>query len=140
MRWFFLLVGLFACTQAYAQDVEAGQRVFARCAICHEVGPHAQNNSGPVLNKLIGRPAGAIPDYAYSAAMKESGIVWDNERLTVFLNNPSSAVPGTKMHFAGLRSVQDIENVITYLRQFSEDTIKPQQTLRVIHLHLSQQK
>ena len=27
MRWFFVLVGLFACTRAYAQDVEAGQRV-----------------------------------------------------------------------------------------------------------------
>jgi len=44
------------------------------------------------------------------------------------------------MHFAGLRSVQDIENVITYLRQFSEDAVKPQQALRVIHLQLSQQK
>jgi cytochrome c len=49
-----LLAGL-GPTQA--QDAAAGEKVFAQCRACHQVGETAKNAVGPVLNGLFGRKA-----------------------------------------------------------------------------------
>ncbi len=51
-----------------AQDAAAGEKVFAKCKICHQIGEGAKNFVGPVLNGVVGRPAGTYPDYQYSDA------------------------------------------------------------------------
>ncbi|MBV8473172.1 MAG: cytochrome c family protein [Hyphomicrobiales bacterium] len=109
---------LASASAAAAQDAAAGERVFKRCRACHEVGEDARNMVGPVLNGVVGRPAGSIPDYHYSAANRSSGLVWDEATLTAYLRNPQAKVPGTKMVFPGLTSDADIANVIAYLKQF----------------------
>ena len=58
-------------------DPKAGEIVFNQCRQCHHIGPGATNFYGPVLNGLIGRPAGTVPGYNYSEANKHSGKVWD---------------------------------------------------------------
>ena len=50
-----------------------GEKVFGVCKACHQIGETAKNSVGPVLNGLIGRKAGSVPDYSYSSANKESG-------------------------------------------------------------------
>lgn len=112
-------VALLACVHAAAaEDVAAGERVFRKCRACHEVGEDARNMVGPVLNGVVGRPAGSFPDYHYSDANKNSGLVWDQATLTAYLRNPQAKVPGTKMAFPGLTSDNDIASVIAYLKQF----------------------
>ena len=106
---------------AAAQDVAAGEKVFAKCKICHQVGETAKNFVGPVLNGVVGRPAGTYPGYNYSEANKTSGLTWDEPTLKVYLKNPKEKVPGTKMVFPGLPSDDDIANVIAYLKQFGPD-------------------
>jgi hypothetical protein len=40
-----------------------------------DIGPGAQNKVGPAQNGLDGRKAGSVPNYQYSDANKNSGIV-----------------------------------------------------------------
>ena len=115
-----LLVG---GNQSHAEDQadDAGADVFRRCTACHQVGLSAQNGVGPVLNGSVGRHAGTHPGYTYSAAMRKSGLVWDEQTLARYLRAPREVVPGTKMAFPGLKDGRDIADVISYLKQFDED-------------------
>jgi cytochrome c len=110
---------------ASAQDAEAGQRVFAQCRACHQVGETARNGVGPNLNGLFGREAGSVEGYNYSAAFQGLDKVWDEENFAVYIQNPRQVTPGTKMVYAGLRDEQRIKDLTAYLAQFNEDgTIK----------------
>ena len=106
---------------AAAQDAAAGEKVFAKCKICHQIGEGAKNMVGPVLNGVVGRKAGTYEGYHYSDANKNSGITWDEATLKDYLKDPKAKVPGTKMVFPGLKSDDDIANVIAYLKQFGPD-------------------
>jgi len=100
-------------------DAAKGKAAFAKCAICHQVGPGAANLVGPELNGIVGRKAGSVEGYSYSAANKNSGLTWDEPTLTTYLHAPRKLVPGTKMTFAGLSKDQEIADVIAYLKQFN---------------------
>ncbi|MEA2789346.1 MAG: cytochrome c, partial [Acetobacteraceae bacterium] len=99
-----LLVGL--SVPAMAQDAAAGEKNFAVCRACHQIGPGAKIGIGPVLSGIVGRKAGTYPGYAYSPANKDSGIVWTPEELDKYLTNPQEVVPHTKMIFPGLKDAQ----------------------------------
>ena len=118
-------VVVLASLPALAGDPKAGAQVFKKCQACHAVGEGAKNKVGPELNGIFGRPAGSIPDYNYSDAMKNSGIVWTPEVFAEYIKNPRAMVPGTAMAFAGLKKDADIANVSAYLAQFNADgTVK----------------
>ncbi len=106
---------------AAAQDAAAGEKVFTICKACHQIGENAKNLVGPVLNGVVGRPAGTYAGYHYSDANKNSGITWDEATLKEYLRDPKAKVPGTKMVFPGLKSDDDIANVIAYVKQFGPD-------------------
>ncbi|MER8400068.1 MULTISPECIES: cytochrome c family protein [unclassified Mesorhizobium] len=115
-------VATFVTTQSQAQDAAAGEKVFAKCKVCH-VADKDQNKIGPSLNGVIGRTAGTHPGFSYSKAMTEagkSGVKWDEATLTTYLHDPKAMVKGTKMAFVGLKKDEDIANVIAYLKQFSK--------------------
>ncbi|MER8406153.1 cytochrome c family protein [Mesorhizobium sp. M1307] len=115
-------VATFVTTQSQAQDAAAGEKVFAKCKVCH-VADKDQNKVGPSLNGVIGRTAGTHPGFSYSKAMAEagkSGVKWDEATLTTYLRDPRAMVKGTKMAFVGLKKDEDIANVIAYLKQFSK--------------------
>lgn len=112
------IVLLSSAPYASAQDVEAGKKVFARCAACHEVGSPV-NKLGPHLQGVIGRRAGSVEGYNYSKAMKDAGtagLVWDETTLAEYLADPKGKVPGTKMVFPSMKEPEEIENVIAYLK------------------------
>ena len=73
---------------ALAGDVAAGQTVFKKCAPCHDLGETAKNKVGPELNGLDGRHSGQAPGYNYSAANKNSGIIWSEATFKERLSNP----------------------------------------------------
>jgi cytochrome c len=106
---------------AAAQDVAAGEKVFAKCKVCHQVGETAKNLVGPELNGVIGRKAGSVAGYNYTDANKNSGLTWDEATMKEYLKNPKAKIPGTKMIFAGLPKDQDIDDLIAYLKQFAAD-------------------
>ncbi|WP_211465106.1 c-type cytochrome [Collimonas silvisoli] len=111
-----LMLGSFNANAA--GDVLAGKTAFARCASCHQVGASARGGFGPQLNALFGRPAAATKDYKYSAAMKNSRIVWSEPTLRAFLKAPDDVVPGNKMRFFGIGGDKQIDNLLAYLHTF----------------------
>jgi cytochrome c len=121
MRSFVLSAALvlLGFSQAQAQDAAAGEKVFAQCRACHQVGENAKNAVGPVLNGLFGRAAGTVEGYTYSPANKNSGITWDEAVFKEYIQNPRAKIPGTKMVYAGLKDEQRINDLVAYLKQFN---------------------
>ena len=93
-----------------AQDAAAGEKVFGVCKACHQIGENAKNGVGPLLNGVIGRKAGSVSGYSYSAANKDSGITWDEPTFREYIKDPKAKVPGTKMIYAGLKDEQKIRD------------------------------
>ena len=110
---------------AVAQDVQKGENSFKKCLVCHAIGPGAKNKIGPELNGLDGRKAGTVPDYNYSDANKNSGIVWNEAEFKDYIKDPRAKVPGTKMTFPGIKNEPEINDLWAYLKQFdAEGNIK----------------
>jgi cytochrome c len=105
---------------ASAADMAAGEKVFARCKICHSVQAGAPSPVGPNLHGVFGRKAGSVEGFNYSEAMKNSGIVWDDETLTKYLRDPRGSLPGNKMAFPGLKNDDEMANLLAYLHQATQ--------------------
>ena len=52
--------------------------------------------------------------------MKSSGIVWNEETLDGYLEEPKDYVISTRMVFAGLSKEEDRANAIAYLKNYSK--------------------
>ncbi|HSB95451.1 MAG TPA: c-type cytochrome [Spongiibacteraceae bacterium] len=104
--------GAIAATDAATGDAVRGAKVYTTCSDCHALD---ENEMGPKHRHLFGRRAGSVADYAYSPALRQSGIVWDERTLDKWLANPQALVPGAKMFFS-LHSAQDRADVIEYLK------------------------
>ena len=119
-----VLLGASVAAEA-GGDPAAGEKVFAQCKACHNIGEGAANKIGPELNGVIGRTAGTIETFkSYGEGLKKlgaDGLVWNEEKLTLYLHNPKEFNPGTKMSFVGLKKDDDVANVIAYLSQFDAD-------------------
>ena len=102
-----------------AQDLEAGEASFRKCAACHSIGEDATNKVGPLLNGLDGRKAGVIEGFSYSDANKNSDITWNEETFKEYIRDPRAKVPGTKMIFAGIKSDKEVTDLWGYLKQFA---------------------
>ncbi len=74
-----------------------GEQAFGTCRACHTLNKGGKSGMGPNLNGLFGRKAGSVAGFAYSPALKASGIVWNAQTLDQFLAAPSKRVPGTRM-------------------------------------------
>jgi len=96
-------------------DAEKGAKLFkAKCAQCHSITKGGASTQGPNLYGLWGRKAGTHPDYDFTFAQKESGIVWSREHLISYLVNPKQYVPGTKMIFAGLKKPKERADLLAF--------------------------
>lgn len=123
MRIDVILAGLFAIgTQSEAAiaedrppmpagDAARGKVFYQSCSGCHSID---ENDVGPRHRGVVGRNAGAVPGYAYSAALKRSGIVWTPDNLDRWLTNPQKLVPGAKMYFS-VGNAQNRADIIAYL-------------------------
>ena len=103
-----------------AADTAAGQAIFNRCKICHTLESGGRNTVGPNLHGMFGRKAGTSDGFAYSEAMKNSGIVWDDSTLTKYLRDPKEVVPGGKMAFPGIKDDQQLADLLAYLHQATQ--------------------
>ena len=106
---------------AAAQDLAAGATAYKKCAACHDVGPTAKNNVGPVLNGLDGRKSGSITGYNYSDANKASGITWNEESFVDYIKDPKAKIPNTKMVFAGIKNETEAKALWAYLKQYDAE-------------------
>lgn len=106
-----------------------GERQFARkCSVCHTLTPEGGNRAGPTLYGLIGRKAGTVKGYAYSKALKESGIVWDERTITnLFEQGPDVYTPGSKMPLQRITDREKRDALIAFLKEAGKETGAPSQ-------------
>lgn len=129
LKFGILLTGMLAfvpVNQALAADPASGEKVFAQCKVCHQIGETAKNAIGPPLNGVIGRPAGTYAGYNYSDANKNSGLTWDEATFREYIKDPKAKVPGTKMTYAGVKDDTKIDDLIAFLKQYGPDGKKVQ--------------
>jgi cytochrome c len=108
-----LLAG--SATAALAADPAAGEKIFkTQCGICHAVAA-GQNRIGPTLFGVVGRQAGSVPGFNYTADHKKLGITWDAANLDKYLTNPRAMVPDTSMVYAGLKDDAERADLVAYL-------------------------
>lgn len=93
-------------------DPARGAVVYERCLACHAL---TRNRTGPKHCGLVGRAAGAVPGFAYTEAMTESGLVWDEATLDRFLADPLALIPGTAMGYDGIKNPGERADLIAYL-------------------------
>jgi len=109
---------------ASAQEDEA-ELAFAQCRGCHQVGPDAKNQFGPVLNGVMNRAAGRADSYVYSEAFTnkaaDPGLFWDDATMDEFLLAPMQYITGTKMAFPGVTNDNKRSLLIEYLKRFDVD-------------------
>lgn len=117
---------LFAATARAEPDLEAGAKIYNQCKSCHQIGEDAKNRVGLQLNDLNGRVAGSVEGFRYSRSMQQSGddgLIWTDETLDAFLEDPKAYIPKTKMSFRGIKDAEDRANLIAYLDSFSPDAV-----------------
>ena len=102
-------------------SIDNGEKLFKKCATCHNYEKGGANKVGPQLWNIINRPKANVEGYAYSKALAEYGGVWGYEELAEFLYKPKKDIKGTKMNFAGLKKVKDRADIVYFLRAQSEN-------------------
>lgn len=104
-----------AFEEVYASANAAdGERLFRQCQACHKLEDGA-SGTGPHLYGIVGRPVDAVDGYDYSGALEQVADVWTPENLSDFLADPRGYAPGTKMGYAGMKSIDDRANLIAWL-------------------------
>jgi cytochrome c len=101
---------------AVSGDPVSGKVVFTQCMTCHSAKA-GENKVGPSLHGIIGRHSGIAPGFHYSTANKNSGLIWSEQELYKYLENPQKTVPGTFMTFTGVKDPQKRADVIAYLQE-----------------------
>lgn len=102
-------------------SAENGQDVFKRCTACHTPDKDGKAGTGPNLWGIVGRPVASSASFPrYSAAMKGHGGNWTFESLASYLHDPKGAVPGNQMAFAGIKSNEELADILAYLRTLSD--------------------
>lgn len=115
-KWTLIMVlTLLIAAPASADDPATAQ--LQKCKICHALDQGGGNRVGPNLHGVFGRKAGSVAGFNFSDAMKNSGIVWDNETLAKFLRDPKDSLPGNHMSFPGIADDATLGDLLQQLKQ-----------------------
>lgn len=101
-----------------APDPVHGQALFnERCTACHALD---HNKIGPMLGGVVGRAAGSAAGYKYSAALKNAGLTWSEDKLDQWLADPKKMVPGVRMPVRVL-DAPSRHDIIAYLQKVGRE-------------------
>ena len=104
MKIFIFGVAAFLATPTFAQlkTMSAGEKAWVQCRACHSLEKGAAHKIGPNLHGIVGQPAATRPDFAYSPALKSSGLTWDRATLDRWVEKPGAVLKGHRMVFIGI--------------------------------------
>ncbi|RPE71890.1 cytochrome c [Pacificibacter maritimus] len=118
---------LFASSNAFAADVEKGEKEFKKCKACHTIASADEvifkgGKTGPNLYGIVGRTAGADPEFSKYGddlvALGETGLTWTEDLLVEYVRDPKGFLSAqldtaarSKMSF----KLKDASNIVAYL-------------------------
>ncbi|NSX83218.1 c-type cytochrome [Wolbachia endosymbiont of Atemnus politus] len=103
---------------------EKGKSAAKKCIACHSFEKGGANKLGPNLWNIVGNRKAHLGDsFNYSKAMLGKGGKWEYDELFAFLKNPKAYIKGTRMAFAGISNPQEVADLVSYLRQLSDNPI-----------------
>lgn len=102
-----------------ACDIQRGEKIYQKCAVCHTLDDSGKHLAGPNLYQVIGRPVGKVEGFKFSRKLRKSEDVWTTEQMNIFLESPLEVYPGIRMAFAGLKKENDRTDLICYLESLS---------------------
>jgi cytochrome c len=110
-----LLASLVPVSAAPEESDEGMVAFNNSCRTCHSFKPN-DNRLGPTLHGVVGRKAGSVEGFAFSPAMKGSGVTWDAATLDKFISDPNQVVSGNKMQpFGGIADAGERKKIVDYL-------------------------
>jgi cytochrome c len=89
-----------------------------QCATCHTTNLSDTVRQGPSLFGIVGRPAGKIEGFHYSAGFAKAHFVWDEARLDAWLTDPQQMIPGAVMAYRQAKP-ETRAAVIAYLKELN---------------------
>lgn len=101
---------------AAAAAAAAPPASWARCAVCHDAAKGGEDKLGPNLWGTYGAKAGQ-GSFAFSDALKSSGLTWTEDNLHKWIENPRALVPGNRMSFPGIKDAAKRQEIIDFLKQ-----------------------
>ena len=119
------VLALSAGSAFAAGDPAKGFQIFkGMCGVCHLARNDMSTNDaatkiGPNLYGVVGRKAGSVPHFRYSAAMHDSKVVWTADMLRRYAHEPQKTIPNVRMSFPGLPNQKDADDVVAYLATLS---------------------
>lgn len=93
---------LFGAAAGSALAETAGEKLFKQqCAACHAVAKDAPIGMGPNLSGIVGKQAGKMDGFRYSAEFKKGldGKKWSADLLDAWLTDPQNVAPGNYMMY-----------------------------------------
>ena len=107
-----LLLALSAVPVGTA-DIDHGKTLYQTCAACHT---ERQDALGPSLKGIFGRKSAALEDFRYSNAMRRANLVWNDDNLRAYIQDPQAKVKGNRMPYGGMTDAKDVDDIIAYLK------------------------
>jgi cytochrome c len=101
-------------------DNRTAQELFLPCTGCHTVQEGAPHLVGPNLHGIFGRKFGHAEGFEYSDALRQADIAVTDTTLNEWLTDTSELVPNNRMIFPGLRTQEERDKVIAYLRRVTQ--------------------
>jgi cytochrome c len=89
-----------------------------QCATCHTTNLSDPVRQGPPLFKVVGRSAGKVDGFRYSAGFATADFVWDDAKLDAWLTNPQEVIPGAMMAYRQSKP-ETRATIIAYLKELN---------------------
>jgi len=114
----FYLIPTMSYAQIYPED-KVEEKEYFRCAACHTIKEGGRHKVGPNLFGIFGKEAGTNPTYSkFSKEIKESGIIWTEDTVDMYIANSKKFIPGNKMASGRIKDKKVRDAIIAYMKTF----------------------
>ena len=89
-----------------------------QCATCHTINLTDPVRQGPSLFGIVGRHAGKVDGFHYSAGFAQADFIWDDAKLDAWLTNPQAMIPNAVMAYRQAKP-EVRAAIIAYLKELN---------------------
>jgi len=101
-----------------AKPTEGATLFKQQCATCHFTKLSEPVRQGPSLFRIVGRPAGKVDGFHYSAGFAKADFARDDVRLDAWLANPEAIIPGAIVAYRQPKA-ETRAAIIAYLKELN---------------------